>query len=253
MIIHGDCLEELPKIADKSIDMILTDLPYGTTACKWDNIIPFEPMWKEVKRVIKDNGCIALFGSQPFTSKLIMSNIKMFKYQWIWIKNRPTGFLTAKYMPMKGNEEIVIFGLRKINYYPIMVKRTFEEFKQCYRKNNSKTWGNNIQGLNEHPLIRKSEEEQWFKNPTNILNIKVPDDRNVDRHPTQKPIKLLEYLIETYTKENETVLDFTMGSGSTGVACIQTRRKFIGIEQDKGYFEIAKKRIDQACYQGKLF
>jgi len=242
---QGDCLEVMKDIPDKSIDMILCDLPYGTTACKWDNVIPFEPLWEQYNRIIKDNGAIVLTASQPFTSALVMSNIEMFRHQWQWIKNKPTGAFNAKYMPMKANEDILVFGMNKVNYYPQMVKRTEAEFKACYRKNDSKSWGNNIHNHKNNLIIRKSKDEQWFKYPTNILNIAKDDKRNGTQHPTQKPVALFEYLIKTYTNENETVLDNCMGSGTTGVACKKLNRNFIGIELDETYFKIAKERIEK--------
>ena len=243
-LLKGDCLELMKGIPDGSVDAIITDPPYGTTACKWDSVIDFGLMWEQLNRIIKPNGAIVLFGSQPFTSSLIMSNVKKFRHQWQWVKTRPTGNFQAKYMPMKANEDILVFGLNKVNYYPIMVKRTEAEFKASYRKNDSKSWGNNIQGHKDNLIIRKPKEEQWYKYPTNILNIKKDTKRNGKSHPTQKPIALMEYLIKTYTNENETVLDFTMGSGSTGVAAQNLNRKFIGIEMDDNYFDIAKKRIE---------
>ena len=247
----GDCLEVMKTIEDNSIDAIITDPPYGTTQCKWDSVIPFDLMWEQLNRIIKPNGAIVLFGSQPFTSALLMSNVKNFRHQWQWVKTKPTGAFSAKYMPMKANEDILVFGLNKVNYYPIMVKRTEAEFKASYRKNDSKSWGNNIQGHKDNLIIRKPKEEQWYKYPTNILNIKKDTKRNGKSHPTQKPIALMEYLIKTYTNENETVLDFTMGSGSTGVACVNTNRNFIGIEMDDKYFNIADQRIKEAGF--KLF
>ena len=252
-LLKGDCLELMKYIPDGSIDAIITDPPYGTTACKWDSVIPFDLMWEQLNRIIKPNGAIVLFSSQPFTSALTLSNVKFFRHQWQWIKNKPTGAFSAKYMPMKANEDILVFGLNKVNYYPIMVKRTEAEFKACYRKNDSKSWGNNIQNQKVNLIIRKSKEDQWFKYPTNVLNILKDDKRNGKNHPTQKPVELMEYLIKTYTKEGETVLDFTMGSGSTGVACVNTKRNFIGIEQDDKYFEIAKERITNHVGETKLF
>jgi site-specific DNA-methyltransferase (adenine-specific) len=252
-LLNGDCLELMKSIPDKSIDAIITDPPYGTTACKWDSVIPFDLMWRQLNRIIKPNGAIVLFATQPFTSTLTLSNINNFRHQWQWIKNKPTGAFSAKYMPMKANEDILVFGLNKVNYYPIMVKRTEKEFKENYRKNDSKSWGNNIQNQKGNLIIRKSKEEQWFKYPTNILNISKDDKRNGSQHPTQKPVELMEYLIKTYTNENETILDFTMGSGTTGVACVNTNRNFIGIEMDDKYFDIAKKRINDALIQPKLF
>ena len=247
-ILLGDCLELMKDIPDGSIDMILCDLPYGTTACKWGTIIPFDKLWEQYKRVIKDNGAIVLFGSQPFTSALVMSNPKLFKYQWQWIKNRPTGAFGAKYMPMKANEDILVFGKNKVNYYPIMVKRTEQEFKACYRKNDSMSWGNNIQNHKNNMIIRKSEDEQWFKYPTNILNIAKDDKRNGTQHPTQKPLELLEYLVKTYTNEGDMVLDNTMGSGTTNLACIKLNRKSIGIEKEKQYYDVAVRRASEYCH-----
>lgn len=249
----GDCIELMKTTPDKSIDAIITDPPYGTTACKWDSVIDFDLMWDELHRIIKPNGAIVLFGSQPFTSALLMSNVKNFRHQWQWVKTRPTGAFSAKYMPMKANEDILVFGLNKVNYYPIMVKRTEAEFKASYRKNDSKSWGNNIQGHKDNLIIRKSKEEQWYKYPTNILNIKKDTKRNGKSHPTQKPIELMKYLVETYTQENETVLDFTMGSGSTGVACAMFNRNFIGFEKDLKWFETAKERIGSADRVSSLF
>ena len=248
----GDCLEVMKLIPDASIDAVITDPPYGTTACKWDSVIDFELMWEQLNRIIKPNGAIVLFGSEPFSSALLISNVKNFRHQWQWIKTRPTGAFQAKYMPMKANEDILVFGLNKVNYYPIMVKRTEAEFKASYRKNDSKSWGNNIQGHKDNLIIRKSKEEQWYKYPTNILNIKKDTKRNGKSHPTQKPVALMEYLIKTYTNENETVLDFTMGSGTTGVAAKNLNRNFIGIEQDEKYFKIAEERINKQEKQLKI-
>ncbi len=246
-LLLGDCLLEMDKIEDESIDMILCDLPYGTTACKWDNIIPFAELWKQYERIIKPNGAIVLTASQPFTSALVMSKPNLFKHQWQWIKNKPTGAFGAKYMPMKANEDVLVFCKNKANYYPIMVKRTEKEFKECYRKNDSKSWGSNITNTRNNIITRKPKDEQWFKYPTNILSIKKNDKRNGTQHPTQKPIELMEYLIKTYTKEGETVLDNCMGSGTTGVACKKTGRHFIGIEKDENYYNIAVRRVSEYC------
>ena len=232
---NGDCLELMKNIPDGSVDLVLTDPPYGTTACKWDSVIPFEPMWEQLNRIIKPNGAICLFSAQPFTSVLVCSNIKRFKHHWIWKKNRGTGFQVAKYRPMMATEDVVVFcGKEKINYNPQMVKLD----KPYFCRNASSSNGTN-------PLAHFNEGGKWVdsKYPTNVLEFaKV----SKPIHPTQKPITLLEYLIKTYTNEGETVLDFTMGSGSTGVACINTNRNFIGIELDKGYFDIAEKRINEA-------
>lgn len=225
----GDCLELMKNIPDKSVDMCLTDPPYGSTACKWDTVIPFEPMWKELHRIVKDNGAICLFGSEPFSSALRMSNIKRFKYDWIWDKKIPSGMSYAKYQPMRQHELCSIFN-SKI-YYPQMTKRD----KPIRGGGMSKGETTNNQNL---IALKKTYIE---KNPTSILIFdKI---RKGSMHPTQKPVTLLEYLIKTYTLEGETVLDFTMGSGSTGVAAKNLNRKFIGIEKEEKYFEIAKQRI----------
>ena len=243
-LINDDCLQALPKIPDKSIDLILTDPPYGTTACKWDSIIPFEPMWKELKRIIRDNGCIALFGSEPFSSSLRMSNIKQFKYDWIWQKDNSTGFANAKKQPLRKYENISIFYKKQPTYNPQMTKGKPYKTKNGIRKNSTKTLsGDKIQGKNKANIVsyfRVKNNNLGTRYPVNIINYK----RERGLHPTQKPIALLEYLIKTYTNENDTVLDFTMGSGSTGVACKNLNRNFIGIELDKTYFNIAKERIN---------
>jgi site-specific DNA-methyltransferase (adenine-specific) len=249
----GDCLELYKDLLPKSIDLILTDLPYGTTACKWDTIIPFNKLWEMVNYLLKPNGAFITTASQPFTSALIMSNPKMYKHQWQWIKNRPTGAFSAKYMPMKANEDVLVFGLNKVNYYPIMVKRTEYEFKKSYRKNDSKSWGNNIQNHKDNFIIRKSKEEQHFKYPINILNIVKDDKRNGTQHPTQKPIALFEYLLKTYSNENMTIFDPCMGSGTTGIACKLNNRNFIGIEKYEKYFKISENRIKSHMIQLKCF
>lgn len=230
--INDDCLNALKNIPDNSIDFILTDLPYGTTACKWDNIIPYEPMWAELKRIRKDNTAIALFGTEPFSSHLRLSNLKEYKYDWIWDKKIPSGMGIAKIQPMRKTELISIFINGKSFYYPQMVKRD----KPIKAGGNKKT---EIQGKGFKGDYKKTYTHKF---PMNLIIFdKV---RRNNYHLTQKPTELLEYLIKTYTKENETVLDFTMGSGSTGVACINTNRDFIGIELDKDYFDIAKERIE---------
>ena len=244
---HGDCLELMKAIPDKSIDMVLTDPPYGTTACKWDVVIPFEPMWEQLKRITKDNGAICLFGSEPFSSHLRLSNLKMFKYDWIWKKNRPANINCAKIRPLKYHEIISVFSFKKENYYPQKVERS-ESGKARYKSGQE---NNNIvvASFGDHNSGNKGKItlgtyhkfEVDKKLPSDILSF-IRDNKTF--HPTQKPVALLEYLIKTYTLENETVLDFTMGSGSTGVACKNLNRNFIGIEKDDKYFEIAKNRIN---------
>ena len=239
-LIKGDCLELLKDLPDGSIDFILTDPPYGTTACKWDTVIPFEPMWKELKRVIKPNGAIALFGSEPFSSALRMSNIKQFKYDWVWKKNAGSNFGSVKYQPMKEHELISVFANRRHFYFPIKQQRSLSGramIKQGIKSKASKG-GDVYGGLN-----------QGYDNSKNDPNLRYPSSvqefkRQRGSHPTQKPVPLLEYLIKTYTLEGETVLDFTMGSGSTGVACKNLNRDFIGFELDEEYFSIAEKRIN---------
>jgi DNA modification methylase len=249
----GDCLEVMKSIPDGSIDAIITDPPYGTTACKWDSVIDFTLMWEQLNRIIKPNGAIVLFGSEPFSSALRMSNIKNYKYDWKWIKNRPTGTMLAKRQPMRNIEDICVFYSKQSLYNRQMIKRTKEEFKKSYRKNNSQS-KNGEQRLNSiNPLIRQSEDRQWYKPPIQTLNFKLDDKRNGTQHPTQKPVALMEYLIKTYTNEGETVLDFTMGSGSTGVAAKNLNRNFIGIEQDEKYFKIASDRINKEETQKELF
>jgi site-specific DNA-methyltransferase (adenine-specific) len=244
-LLHGDCLELMKDIPDGSIDAIITDPPYGTTACKWDSVIPFEPMWAELKRIIKPSGAIVLFGSQPFTSALIMSNAKMFKYEWIWEKAVGSNFATVKYQPMKEHENVLIFGNGKINYYPQMQERkgTCKGKVPNYTNTKSKSVGLKTEVYNSLPSNRDGKVYDVLRNPSSVqfFNNRISNDRG--NHPTQKPVALLEYLIKTYTKENETVLDFTMGSGTTGVACKNLNRNFIGIELDETYFNIAKERI----------
>lgn len=235
-LFNNDCLNVFPKIPDKSVDLVLTDLPYGITDCKWDAVIPFNIMWENVDRVIKDNHAIIFFGSQPFTSELIHSNLKSFKYEWIWKKNAGSNFGNCKYQPMKEHENIIVFGDGKIPYYPIMQERA-ESGKERVKtkiKYNTKT-----ELLSEYVHSELEVERPELRYPSSVQFF----NRERGYHPTQKPVDLLEYLIKTYTLENETVLDFTMGSGSTGVACINTNRNFIGIEKDKKYFDIAKERM----------
>lgn len=236
---HGDCLELMKSIPDGSIDLVLTDPPYGTTACKWDNIIPFEPMWAELKRITKDNGAICLFGSEPFSSHLRISNIKMFKYDWIWKKNAGSNFGAVKYQPMKEHEIISVFSIKTARYYPIKQERS-DAGKRMIKlgvKSKASKGGDVYGGLNKG--YDNSKQDPNLRYPSSVQKFK----RERGKHPTQKPVALLEYLIKTYTLEGETVLDFTMGSGSTGVASKNLNRSFIGIEQDDKYFQIAKERI----------
>ena len=227
----GDCLERMKEIPDGSVDLILTDPPYGITACKWDSVIPLEPMWIELKRIIKPNGAIVLFGSQPFTSVLVSSNLKMYRHQWVWNKNNSAGFATAKLRPFAICEDILVFGINKVNYYPIMTKGKL-------RKKGGYSSSDNY-GITPTPPTQTINDEYYPKNLLDFSNASQVGKV----HPTQKPVALMEYLIKTYTNENETVLDFTMGSGTTGVACKNLNRKFIGIEKDETYLKIAQDRI----------
>ena len=305
---NGDCLEVMKQISDKSIDLILTDPPYGTTACKWDSIIPFDKMWKQLNRVIKENGAIVLFGNQPFTSKLICSNIENFSHQWIWIKNNISNPMLSKKMPLRNYEDVCVFYqeydlldrrrkyfekiLKFINKSKInILKETNQGLDHCFRFDSEqftipteenynlliekykinqmdnfidyenlimdRTYNpQNIKYVNPKIIkqygktsetIGKNDRKDYLKTNENYPKQTLYFDKVKNPiHPTQKPIDLLEYLIKTYTNENETILDFTMGSGSTGVASVNTYRDFIGIELDKNYFEIAQKRIEEA-------
>jgi len=252
-LLHGDCLELMKSIADKSIDAIITDPPYGTTACKWDSVIPFDLMWEQLNRIIKDNGAIVLFGSEPFSSALRMSNIKNYKYDWVWEKTMCTGMAQNEYMPMKYHEIISIFvNKSKPTFNKIFADRNESSINRANYK---------IQGssnLSNHINIEKQSPKQYNVNkvnPKSILKFKsVPNTPKGSKlHPTQKPVALMEYLIKTYTNENETVLDFTIGSGTTGVACKNLNRNFIGIEKDDKYFSIAENRINNHVVIKELF
>ena len=232
----GDCLERMKEIPDGSIDMILCDLPYGTTACKWDTLIPFEPLWAHYKRVIKSNGAIVLFGSQPFTSALVMSNPTWFKYDWVWRKPKGTGHLNAKHQPMRDKEDILVFCVGKSLYNP-----QFTDGLPYKNKAGSDHSARTSMTDSYGAYTNFRNDNGGKRYPKQVLEFGVVERDTV--HPTQKPVALLEYLIKTYTNEGETVLDNTMGSGSTGVACKNLNRNFIGIEKDAGYFEIAKQRI----------
>lgn len=243
-IYHGDCLEIMPELP--KVDLVLTDPPYGVTACKWDSIIPFKPVWKQLDRLIKPNGVIALFGSEPFSSALRMSNIKNYKYDWVWVKNQPTGIAIARHQPMRNTENISVFykKLPTYNKQKTLSKITDRETG----KPNGRLW----RGVSKHNAIIPNKLKN---NPNNILNTFVnprttlffnvhPRAKGM-QHPTQKPIPLLKYFIRTYTNKKETVLDFAVGSGTTAVAAKQLNRKCIGIEIEEKYCEIAAKRCSQ--------
>lgn len=240
-LIKGDCLVEMQNIADGSVDCIICDLPYGTTQNKWDSILPLNELWKHYKRVLKTNGAILLFGAEPFSSSLRMSNLKQYKYDWYWVKNKKTGFLNARKMPMQQVESISVF-MDKIGntYNPI------KELRTTQKAGNKKYGSTPNYGKQDAEYV---DNQSDYILPANVLNIKT--ERGL--HPTQKPVKLLEYLVKTYTNKNETILDNTMGSGTTGVACKNLNRNFIGIELDDKYFKIAQKRINETLLQPKLF
>jgi len=233
----GDCLELMPSIKTKSVDMILCDLPYGTTICKWDTIIPFEPLWEEYKRIIKDNGAIVLFGNEPFSSKLRISNIEWYKYDWIWQKTRPSLFQHANKRPMKDHENIMVFYKKQPTYNQELI--TLEKPNKRWRKNKMGSFL--LSGCND---IDSKQTKTGYNRQ--ILTYEL---HNVGLfHPCQKPLPLLEFLIKTYTNENELVLDNTMGSGSTIIACKQTNRNFIGIEMEQKYFDIARERLNGTLF-----
>jgi len=244
---HGDCLEVLPTFPPASVEAIITDLPYGTTACEWDSIIPLDEMWKQVKRVLKVNGVFVTTASQPFTSVLIVSNLSMFRYEWIWQKDRPTNIFFKEVQPMKYHENILVFSpagshnmsVVKAFYNPQMEIKP----KENKRKNRERTFKND--GIFGNRVFeyksKRGEQDDTYPNSIQFFNRKQNGE-----HPTQKPVELYEYLIRTYTNAGETVLDIAMGSGTTGVAAVQTGRTFIGIEKEQKYFEIASRRIAQA-------
>lgn len=248
---QGDCLEVMDGLISLGVkfDAIITDIPYGTTACKWDSVIPLDEMWERLNKLIKLNRAIVLFGSEPFTSKLRISNIKNYKHEWYWNKNNSGNILCAKYMPLKVIENICIFSNGKCTYNPQMIKRTEKEEKEFISKrgkNHTTKKSDMFSGIKSGAFIHTSNTK--YKYPINLLNFNARSNECNNRirvHPTQKPVALLEYLIKTYTNEGDLVLDFTMGSGSTGVACLNTNRKFIGIELDEKYFNIAKDRIEE--------
>jgi len=239
---QGDCLEIMKQISNKSIDMICCDLPYGTTACPWDSIIPFDELWEQYKRIIKDNGAIVLTASQPFTSALVMSNPKWFKYEWIWKKAVGSNFATLKYMPMKEHENILVFGKGTLKYNPIMQERSPNGLKRIQYGHSGGTTGEANGGLAFKGFDSCTYDDKRYPSSVQYFN-----NRDKDRglHPTQKPVALMEYLIQTYTNENDIVLDNCMGSGTCGIACLHTNRQFVGIEKDEHYFQVAKERIEK--------
>jgi site-specific DNA-methyltransferase (adenine-specific) len=242
---HGDCLEIMKGIVSGSIDAIITDPPYGTTACKWDSVIPFWQMWEHLGRIIKLGRAIALTGMQPFTSALVMSNPKCFCYSWVWEKSQATGHLNAYKKPMTKHEDIIIFSSngKLPSYYPILTAKSPKDVRiRSGMRRQSECYG-------KHKLERDKYKKIEHNMSVPLSVLKINNEKFNTVHPTQKPVALMEYLIKTYTNEGETVLDFTMGSGTTGVAAKINNRSFIGIEKDLEYFKIAQKRIKEAEYQ----
>ena len=250
-LIHGDCIEEMNKLIeeDVKVDLILTDLPYGTTACKWDTIIPFNEMWYHIDKITYDTTPIVLFGSEPFSSHLRLSNIKEYRYDWIWYKNTASGFVFAKKQPLRNNELISVFYKKQCKYNPI---KELRDVSETSKKRYGYEFGGNHKSEVYGIVNTKQMLDKEYSYPKTIKRFNSVPNSKGRLHPTQKPIDLLEYLINTYTDEGDLVLDFTMGSGSTGVACQNTNRDFIGIELDESYFEIAKKRLDENSVQRKL-
>ena len=238
-ILLGDCLELMKDIPNGSIDMILADLPYGTTACKWDSIIPFEPLWEQYERIIKDNGAIVLFGMQPFTSALVMSNPKLFKYDWCWKKPRGTGHLNAKKQPLRDKEDILVFYKKQPTYNPQYTRGESYTSKGGKKSRVSEkgetTYGRFMVGR------EFANDNNGFRYPKQVLEFGVVERNTL--HPTQKPVALFEYLIKTYTNENDLVLDNCAGSGTTAIACLKTNRQFIIMEKEKKYYDIILKRV----------
>lgn len=252
-LLHGDCIDLLPKIPDGSIDAIITDPPYGTTKCDWDKVVPFDSLWKHYNRVLKRNGVIVIFGTEPFTSELICSNKKMFREKLTWQKHRPSNMGNAKRMHLKYSEDIIVFSFGRNIYNPQMQPRTSDRVRQA-QKGTSKQWRTNGNTSREVCFATQYAPRSWdsfnanWKYPSNILPFPavVSNSREKVNHPTQKPVSLLMYLIKTYTQEDALILDTFMGSGTTGVACVNLNRCFIGMELDDNYFSIAKTRIENA-------
>ena len=249
----GDCLEKMKKIPDNYVDMVMCDPPYGTTACKWDSVIPLTPMWEQLKRIVKLSGAIVLMANQPFTTVLIASNMDMFKYCWIWEKNCPSNISTVKTRPMKYSEDVVVFCVGKSIFNRQMIERSESGKKliESYQTKGTtfKVSSSDVSNKSKSVISKQvlsSKYDPNLKNPSNIIYFITVRGKTIKEHPTQKPVALMEYLIKTYTNEGNIVLDFAMGSGTTGVACGNLDRKFIGIELSEEYFQIAEKRIQKA-------
>jgi site-specific DNA-methyltransferase (adenine-specific) len=246
-ITQGDAIEEMRKLADKSVDMILCDLPYGTTSCKWDTIIPFEPLWAEYERIIKDNGAIVLTSAQPFTTALISSNMQDFKYCWYWYKNMASGFQLAKKQPMRAIEEVVVFYKSQPTYNPQQTESKIKDRKRVVgAKNGSSKKRDNFENPHKYGTKEQSITFKESVSPRNVLEIPVVPRARGTLHPTQKPVALFEYLIKHIQTKATVILDNCIGSGTTAVAAINTGRQFIGIEREAEYCEIARQRIADA-------
>ena len=242
----GDCLEIMQELEDNSVDAVITDIPYGTTACSWDEVIPFDEMWEQVKRV---TDVFITTASQPFTSKLVMSNLDWFRYEWIWRKNTPSGFAYVNHQPMRYHESLLVFGIGKNIYNPQPTRRNSKQSRERMKYKMKQT-----SSKSHHTPMKDMTKfhNPDFKSPESVLEIKTEPNSKGKYHPTQKPVELYEYLIKTYTNEGDIVCDIAMGSGTTGVACVQTGRNFIGIEIEPKYYEIAEKRIKEAQLQVRM-
>ena len=240
VLVHADCFDVFPYIADESVQLILCDLPYGTTACKWDSVLPFDKLWEQYERIVKPNGAIVLTASQPFTSALVMSNLKLFKYEWVWDKvNKYTGFLQASTRPLKRHENILIFSKSKTTFNKQMVNIT--PYSQRKSKNYGKKETTYRTIKNENPNKINETSEIGLGNPFSIIQFKSQNPNVL--HPTQKPLELMKYLIKTYSNEDDVVMDNCMGSNTTGLACKELNRQYIGIEKDKNYYDISVSRV----------
>jgi len=245
---HGDCLDVLPTLEAQSVDAVICDPPYGTTACKWDSVIPFEPMWRELRRIVKPRGAIVLFGSQPFTSALVMSWPQGFREELVWEKDTPSNFAAAKYVALKYHENIIVFAKERYTYNPQMA----DVGKVTNKTGKGARTQNGVHG--KMGFVYHLDRNATTRYPRTVIRVPGirPNAPEKVEHPTQKPVALLDYLIRTYTDEGDTVLDFTMGSGTTGVACVNTGRAFVGIERDAGYYAIAERRIAEASQQIRM-
>lgn len=244
----ADCFDVFPSIPDKSVDAIIADLPYGTTSCKWDSILPFDKLWMEYERIIKPNGAIVLTASQPFTSALVMSNPKLFKYQWVWVKTKKTGFTNGKNRPLSQHEDILVFSKANVaNGSKVMMKynpQGLQPLGKVRKGDKNKSTGDTNGQKYYRPSQSKDYVQEFTNYPTTVLSVA---SEGKTMHPTQKPVELMEYIIRTYTDENDIVLDNTMGSGTTGLACLKTNRQFIGIEKEKQYYDVAVRRMSEYC------